>query len=65
MSKISKGPKKNIGQTWHHQLADKTAGVKTHFFWAMKNSNGKEDTLRFYFRINQNQATVSLTIRRS
>ena len=48
MSKISKGPKKNIGQTWHPQLADKTAGVKTHFYWAMKNSNGNEDTLRFY-----------------
>lgn len=48
MSKISKGPKKNIGQTWHPQLADKTAGVKTHFYWAMNNSNGNEDTLRFY-----------------
>ncbi|CAG2237593.1 unnamed protein product [Mytilus edulis] len=37
IGKVAKGPKKNHGITWHTELADKTAGVKTHTYWAMKN----------------------------
>ncbi|VDI37466.1 Hypothetical predicted protein [Mytilus galloprovincialis] len=40
MAKITKGTRKNIGKTWHPELRDKSAGVKTHVYWAMKNCNG-------------------------
>ena len=40
VSKVAKGTKKNHGITWHRELNDKTAGVKTHTYWAMKNCEG-------------------------
>ena len=46
MAKVSKGALKNIGITWHPQLADKVAGVKTHTYYAMKNCAGNADALR-------------------
>ena len=45
-SKIVKGARKNIGVTWHPQLADKASGIKTHSFWAIKNCGGDEVELR-------------------
>ena len=40
MSKVTKGTRANLGKTWHPELRDKGAGVKTHVYWAMKNCNG-------------------------
>ena len=38
--KIGKGLKRDQGKTWHPQLADKAAGIKTHVYYAMKNCKG-------------------------
>ena len=40
ITEVTKGTKRQIGISWHPELADKTAGVKTHLYWAMKSSNG-------------------------
>ena len=45
MAKITKGSRKNSGRPWHPELRDKSAGVKTHVYWAMKNCNGNADQL--------------------
>ena len=34
---IGKGLKRDQDKTWHPQLADKAAGIKTHVFYALKN----------------------------
>ena len=34
------------GKTWHPQLSDKAASIKTHTFWAMKNCDENPETLR-------------------
>ena len=47
-SKIVKGARRNIGVTWHPQLADKASGIKTHSFWAIKHCEGDEGTLLRY-----------------
>ena len=40
------GSKKMHGKTWHKELSDKAASVKTHVYYAMKNCNGSEEQLR-------------------
>lgn len=40
MAKITRGPKKQSGISWHPELADKAASIKTHVYHSMKNSNG-------------------------
>ena len=44
--KITKGKKMEIGKTWHPELADKAASIKTHIFWCMKNCQGNATKLR-------------------
>ena len=34
---VCAGPRHLEGKTWHPQLSDKAASVKTHFYWCMKN----------------------------
>ncbi|CAC5388241.1 unnamed protein product [Mytilus coruscus] len=36
---ICSGPRYKEGQTWHPELSDKAARIKTHLYWAMKNCN--------------------------
>lgn len=36
---ICSGPRYKEGQTWHPELSDKAASIKTHLYWAMKNCN--------------------------
>ena len=45
VSKITKGARKNIGVTWHPDLSDKGAGIKTHIYWAMKNCQGQANEI--------------------
>ena len=45
-SKIGKGKAKNHGTTWHSELKDKAAPLKTHCLWSMKYSNGNPQKLR-------------------
>ncbi|XP_019645928.1 PREDICTED: uncharacterized protein LOC109486531 [Branchiostoma belcheri] len=48
MRVITSGAQRNQGSTWHHQLSDKAAPVKTHIYWAMKNCGGDRDQLIKY-----------------
>lgn len=43
---ISHGPMKQHGITWHTQLKDKAASIKTHVYYAMKTCHGSADILR-------------------
>lgn len=43
---ITGGPKCKHGHTWHAQLSDKAASVKTHTYYAMRNCNGSTEKLR-------------------
>ena len=45
VAKITKEARKNIGVTWHPELSDKSAGIKTHVYWAMKNCGGVEHNI--------------------
>ncbi|CAH1242421.1 ZNF782 [Branchiostoma lanceolatum] len=45
-AKVAKGTIVNRGRTWHPELSDKGAGVKTHFYWSMKTCNGDPDLLQ-------------------
>ncbi|XP_078698483.1 uncharacterized protein LOC144925983 isoform X2 [Branchiostoma floridae x Branchiostoma belcheri] len=38
-AKVAKGTIATRGRVWHPELSDKGAGVKTHFYWAMKTCN--------------------------
>lgn len=44
--KISSGPRSQENKTWHPQLSDKAASIKTHIYYTMKNCNGDADKLR-------------------
>ena len=44
--KITSGPAKMSGKTWHPQLSDKAASIKTHIFWSMKTCEGNSEKLR-------------------
>ncbi|CAH1238875.1 Hypp5655 [Branchiostoma lanceolatum] len=44
--KVSHGAKRTEGVTWHAELADKGAPVKTHFYWCMARCGGSEQVLR-------------------
>ena len=46
IKKITTGTKKMMGVTWHPDLADKAASIKTHAYYAMKNCNGSNIRLR-------------------
>ena len=46
MKKITTGPKKLEGKTWHPQLTDKSASVKTAVYYQMKNCEGSASQLR-------------------
>lgn len=46
MKKIASGPKKYMGVTWHPDLSDKVASIKTHTYYAMKNCQGSPVKLR-------------------
>ncbi|KAK7481942.1 hypothetical protein BaRGS_00026850 [Batillaria attramentaria] len=43
---VCTGPRHMEGKTWHPQLSDKAASIKTHHYWAMKNSGGNSQVLR-------------------
>ena len=43
---ITTGPKKNHGKTWHAELTDKAAAIKTATYHAMKNCEGSAEKLR-------------------
>ena len=47
MKKISVGPNKNIGKTWHPELSDKRASFRNHVYWAMDNCGGDPEKLQF------------------
>ena len=36
IKKITSGPASQEGITWHAELSDKAASIKTHVYWAMK-----------------------------
>ena len=44
--KITAGPASQEGKTWHGELSDKAASIKTHSYWAMKNCEGNAQKLR-------------------
>ena len=46
LKNITSGPKKMHGLTWHEELTDKAASVKTAAYYAMKNCKGSGETLR-------------------
>ena len=46
LKSVTSGPKKNRGKTWHEELADKAASIKTATYYAMKNCNGDATRLR-------------------
>ena len=46
MKSITTGPKKNHGVTWHEELADKGAAIKTATYHAMKTCQGSAQKLR-------------------
>ena len=46
LKSITSGPKKMHGITWHGELTDKAASVKTAAYYAMKNCNGSGEKLR-------------------
>ncbi|XP_078617371.1 uncharacterized protein LOC144885371 [Branchiostoma floridae x Branchiostoma japonicum] len=43
---LTKGARWNVGITWHPELVDKAAAVKTHFYWSMSRCGGSEQVLR-------------------
>lgn len=43
---VCSGPKYKEGSTWHQELSDKAASIKTHVYWAMKNCDGNEENLK-------------------
>ena len=43
--KITSGARKYHGITWHGELSDKGAAIKTHIYYSMKNSNNDAKTL--------------------
>ncbi|XP_070559392.1 uncharacterized protein [Ptychodera flava] len=38
VKKITSGAQRNHGKTWHADLSDKGASIKTHFYWCMKHA---------------------------
>ena len=44
--KITAGTKKAHGATWHHELSDKAASLRTGVYYAMKNCGGDDQRLR-------------------
>jgi hypothetical protein len=46
MTKVAKGALKRHGETWHTQLSDKIAGVKTHSYYCMRYCGGDPQRLR-------------------
>ncbi len=46
LKSIGSGPKKNVGKTWHEELTDKAASVKTASYYAMKHCHGSAEQLR-------------------
>ena len=44
--KITSGARKYHGITWHGELSDKAAAIKTHIYYSMKNSNNDAKTLQ-------------------
>lgn len=44
--KITTGRKELLGKTWHPELSDKAASIKTHVYWCMKNCKGNYTKLR-------------------
>lgn len=43
---ITSGPKKNHGKTWHTELTDKAAAIKTATYHALKSCDGSPEKLR-------------------
>ena len=46
LKNITTGPKKNHGKTWHAELTDKAAAIKTATYHAMINCQGSSEKLR-------------------
>ena len=46
LKSVISGAKKNSGITWHEELSDKAASIKTAAFYVMKNCNGDPARLR-------------------
>lgn len=43
---ICSGPRYKEGSTWHSELADKAASIKTHLYWSMKNCEKDPEKLK-------------------
>ncbi|KAK3106301.1 hypothetical protein FSP39_017387 [Pinctada imbricata] len=46
LKKVCSGPQYQHGKTWHGELSDKSASIKTHTYYAIKNCDGSPDKLR-------------------
>ena len=44
--KITSGPKKLKGKTWHHELSDKAGSIRTHIYFCLKNCDGDPQKLK-------------------
>ena len=44
--KITAGAQHSVGKTWHGELSDKAASIKTHVYWSMKNCDKDANKLR-------------------
>ena len=45
LKKVTGGPKRDHGKTWHVDLSDKAASIRTHMHWAMKHCDGSSEKL--------------------
>ena len=46
LKKVCSGPQYQHGKTWHGELTDKSASIKTHAYYAIKNCCGSAEKLR-------------------
>ena len=46
LKKVCSGPLYQHGKTWHSELSDKAASIKTHAYYAIKNCGGSPENLR-------------------
>ena len=46
LKKVCSGPQYLHGKTWHGELTDKSASIKTHAYYAIKNCGGSAEKLR-------------------
>ena len=54
------GAKKNIGRTWHPELADKGSRIRNHMYYAIDNCGGDPLVLRSIIDKFQNNHTIAI-----